>query len=513
VLPGKKYTLDEMLRIVRRRWWLVLLPLVVGVTAGVLTYQRLPVKYRSETMIMVVPQRIPDNYVKPTVTTDVADRLRSISNQILSRSRLERIIQDFGLYKDLRAGTIMEDIVDRMRSDIEVRLEGPQGRESSFRVTYKSGDAKVAQKVTERLASLFIEENLRDRETLADSTNQFLESQLQDAKQRLIEQEKKLEEYRRRFSGQLPSQVSANLQSIQAAQMQLQSLSETMNRARERRLLVERQIADAQTLPADIVAPNVPASPDATPVLPLPQRLEAARARLEVYKRRYTPDHPDVLALERQVRDLQAQIDEEADRSKSDKDKPVSRAELVRQKRVGDLQAELGVIDRQLAAAQTEEGRLKNLIGSYQAKVEVVPTRESELVELTRDYATLQETYSNLLQKREDSKLAANLERRQIGEQFRVLDPASLPERPYNQKQRLGALIGGPLGGLALGLLLVAFLEYRDSTFKCEEDVVRVLSLPVLALVPLIASEAEDSRQQAKSRALLSFNPSTKSQS
>jgi len=501
VLPGKKYSFDEMIRIFLRRWWFVLLPFAVGLAAGVLTYMWLPAKYRSETLIMVVPQRVPDNYVKPTVTTDVADRLRSISEQILSRSRLERIIDDFGLYKDLRARGIMEDVVERMRGDIDVNLEGRMGRESSFRVSYINADPKLAQKVTERLASLFIEENLRERENLADSTNQFLASQLEDAKRRLIEQEKKLEEYRRRYSGQLPSQLPSNLQTMQSAQMQLQSLNESMNRIRERRLLVERQVADAQTLPADMVTPNLnPASAEAGASLPLPQRLEIARNRLEAYKRRYTPDHPDVIALEQLVRDLQAQIAEEEAKGPApvDKNKPLPRAELARQKRIGDLQAELQVIDRQLAAGQAEEARLKATIGAYQSKIEVVPTRESELVELTRDYATLQETYASLLLKREDSKLAANLERRQIGEQFKVLDPASLPERPYNRKQRLGALLGGPLGGLALGLLLIGFSEYRDSSFRCEDDIVRVLELPVLALIPPLDAEEEEDRLRSR---------------
>jgi uncharacterized protein involved in exopolysaccharide biosynthesis len=115
-----------------------------------------------------------------------------------------------------------------------------------------------------------------------------------------------------------------------------------------------------------------------------------------------------------------------------------------------------------------------------------VPTRESELVELTRDYSTLQEAYSDLLKKQEDSKLAANLERRQIGEHFKILDAASLPEKPYNQKQKLLGLLAGPAAGLMFGLLMAGFLEYRDSTFKTDADVVAVLSLPVLAQVPLM---------------------------
>jgi uncharacterized protein involved in exopolysaccharide biosynthesis len=359
----------------------------------------------------------------------------------------------------------------------------------------------MAQKVTDRLATLFIDENLLDRKSLADNTNQFLESQLQAAKVRLIEQEKKLEEYRRQYSGQLPSQLTGNLQSVQAAQMQLQSLAESMNRARERRLLVERQVADAQSLPADMVAPVPPSSsPEAAAALPLPQRLDAAKARLDLYRQRYTADHPDVLALERMVADLEAELAQEAKKQPvtPGNDASVPRAELGRQKRVGDLQAELEVIDRQLASAQADEARLKKTIAEYQAKIEVVPTRESELVELTRDYATLQETYSSLLQKREDSKLAANLEGRQIGEQFKVLDAASLPERPSNRRQRLAVIFGGPLGGLALGLLVIGLLEYRDGSFRTEDDVVRVLELQVLALIPVMVEDEERAERQNK---------------
>ena len=151
----------------------------------------------------------------------------------------------------------------------------------------------------------------------------------------------------------------------------------------------------------------------------------------------------------------------------------------------------MDLIDRQLATNESEAARLKQVMAGYQAKVDVVPTRESELVELTRDYGTLQAAYMSLLTKREDSKIAANLERRQIGEQFKILDPASLPEKPFNERQRMTIIASGAMVGLALGLVLVGFLEYRDSSFKSEEDVVRVLSLLVLAIVPVMVSDRE----------------------
>lgn len=500
MLPGKKYTPEDILGILRKRIWLIVPPLVVGLAGGLFVFKQLPSQYRSETLIMVIPQRIPDSYVKLTVTGSVADRLLTISDQILSRSRLERIINDLNLYQEQRATGLMEDVVQGMRGDIGVKLEGKE----SFRVTYINRDPRTAQRVTERLAGLYIEESLRDRENVSENTNQFLESQLQDAKRRLLEHEQKLEEYRRRYAGQLPSQLQGNLQAIQNAQMQMQSVGESVNRARERRLLVDRQLADAQTSSVAPVAPGITSPETSTPATAAEQ-LEAAEARLEAFKLRYKPDHPDVRALERVIGQLQAKVTEEAGRPPAGvPDKQLRPAEMARQKRLKDLHADLEIIDRQIASGVAEETRLKNTIVDYQSKVDVVPTRESELVELTRDYGTVQEAYASLLKKQEDSKLASNLERRQIGEHFKILDPASLPQGRYNQRQRILAFVGVPIGGLVVGLVLVGFLEYRDSSFKTDVDVVGALSLPVLALIPMMVSD-KDERAHKRMRRIVTF--------
>jgi polysaccharide chain length determinant protein (PEP-CTERM system associated) len=501
MLPGKKYTPQDVLAILGSRWWIVVIPTVLGLTAGLIVFRHLPEKYRSETLIMVVPQRVPDEYVKSTVSAPIEDRLSSISDQILSRSRLERIITDFDLYKKERAaGSVMEDVVREMRTDILVKVEGKE----AFRVSYTNGQAVTAQKATERLASLFIEESLRDRENLAENTNQFLESQLEEARQQLLAHEKKLEAYNQRYSGELPAQLQGNLQAIQNGQMQLQSVEESTNRARERRLLLERQLADTQTLPV-VASPseNASSTPD-TAALTTAQQLEAARSRLAMSRMRYTADHPDVKALERTIRDLQAKLQTEGDAPQQQAPKLVSPAEAARIKRVQDLQAEIAVIDHQLTSNQAEAERLKKGIASYQAKVDALPARQSDLVELTRDYSTLQQTYAALLQKHEDAKIAANLTRRQIGETFKVLDPASLPQRPDNNVKRLGAIVGGLGGGLVLGLGLIALLELRDSSFKREQDVVQVLSLPVLALIPaMIPDPKSDTSRRRRTFAML----------
>jgi uncharacterized protein involved in exopolysaccharide biosynthesis len=209
---------------------------------------------------------------------------------------------------------------------------------------------------------------------------------------------------------------------------------------------------------------------------------------------RFTPDHPDVIVMQRTIADLTARLERETAAAASgqvETKTPITQAEAAQRKRILDLQAEKDVIDHQLASNRTEQERLKRLVGDYQSKVDMLPTRESELVELTRDYSTLQTAYASLLMKREDSVIAANLERRQIGEQFTLLDAASLPQRPSNLSQRLATLWSGVGAGLVLGLLAVGFFEYRDTSFRHEEDLLKALSFAVLALVPVMSSERE----------------------
>lgn len=485
MLPGKKYTPDDILRLLLKRKWVVILPFVAGLGLSLAAATQITERYRSETFIMVMPQRISQEILPQMMNDRIEDRLPSISDQILSRSRLEKIITEFDLYAEQRnRGAIMEDIVQQMRTkDINVGVDG-RGKQS-FRVSYEAGDPIVAHKVTERLASLYIEENQRDKDNLAQNTSAFLESELEATRSKLLEAESRLAEYKKRYAGQLPSQADSNLQAIQNAQLQLQSVAATINRARERRLMVQQQLGDAENTP--VAAPQVDVSvAGSAPQLTAAQQLETAESALAAAKRRYTPDHPDIRTMERAIKELRAKADAEAREPAAKPVRALSAAELARQKRIRDLQGEITIIDQQLASAEQEERSLKNTISSYEGLLAGVPTREAELVQLNRDYATLDESYKELLKKKEASELAANVERRQIGESFRVLDAASMPQRPFNRMRRLQVVVAGALGGLALGLGLIGFREFRDSSFKSEDDVVRVLQLPVLALVPVM---------------------------
>ena len=179
--------------------------------------------------------------------------------------------------------------------------------------------------------------------------------------------------------------------------------------------------------------------------------------------------------------------------------RPLTREEESRRDKVRELENEKDSLGRQIAFKEGEEKRLRGLVADYQARLEATPKRESEWISLTRDYATLEKAYQDLLFKSQNSKVAANLELNEIGEQFRILDTANLPERPISpNRQRINAM--GVGGGLLLGLMLVALLEYRDNSFRTDDDVLSVLSLPVMAVVPVVTTAAERRRERRQRR-------------
>lgn len=494
---ARTYTANEIVHVVVKNRWIVLVPLAIGIAAAPILARFAPARFKSEALLLVVPQQVPQEYVQPTVTESVADRLPSITATILSRGKLEQIILDMDLYTKERSREVMEDVVDMMRTrDIKTAAIGRQV--DSFRVSYVNTNPETARKVTERLASLYIDQNERDRATQAEQTSQFLAKELEQAKQRLLETESKLEAYKRSHPGQLPAQLPANMQAVQNATMVLTSLSQNINSAQQRRLLVERQLADAQAMP--MYDSPAPAGTEAlTSALSTAQQLEVAQTRLDSLLTKYTEINPEVTKQKRLIAELTAQLENETPLSgRSAGAKRTTPAEVAQQQRIQNLKNELAVIDKQLSDYQADENRLRKTIGEYQAKVDVVPTRESELVELTRDYATQNAQYTTLLAKRADAGIAANLERNRIGEQFKLLDPASRPEKPYNGVQRVAVVVSGAMAGLLLGLLTVGLREYCDPSFRDKDEVVRALSLPVLASIPMMTSLRE--REAARRR-------------
>ena len=511
MLPDKKYTPDDLLRIAWKRRWYIALPLIVIASTTAIVAMFLPNRYQASTSIVIIPQRVPENFVRSTVTADLSQRLSIISKQILSRTRLERIVQEFNLYERERSGSfIMEDIIERMRNrDIILNVNASGGRDASsaFAVSFVSPDPRIAMRVTERLASLFVQENLEDRELLADQTNSFLQVQLEEAKRKLVEKENALKEFRMRNNGVLPDQVTANLQMMQTAQLQLQGILESNNRDQDRLTILERNLADATTAATPVVMPATIANPGEPFSGSSAQQLENARAALRALELRLKPEHPDIGRAKRIVNELAAKAEAEAlEQPLSAQTSGLLAVDRVAQSRLENLRNDIQELRQRIASGKREAARLQGIAQGHAARVQAAPALEAQLTELMRDYTTFQEGYTSLLRKSEDSKIAVNLERRQIGEQFRILDGARLPERPISPNRGRINLMG-ILAGLGVGLGLVAWLEYRDSSFKTDDDIVSTLALPVLAVIPIMTNAGER-RAERRRKVLLAASAS-----
>lgn len=502
MLPGKKYTPEEVLRIAKKRIWFIIIPFALVAAGTAIVSRMLPDMYMAETTILVVPQRIPEAYVKSTITMRIEDRMQTIKQQLYSRTLLESTIKEFNLYPDERkAGTPMEDIVGKMRGELKTEVY----RGEAFRIWYVGTNPSTVMKVVERLTSNFIDQSLKDRSAIAGGTNQFLQQQAQDARRRLLEHETKLKEYNDKHAGELPTQQAANMQAVANLQMQIQNLQNQIDATQDRRRIAESDLSDLQDW-NDLFPPQPPPPPTPGSVVmgTAAQRLAFKRGELaQAQALKFTDEHPAVKAIRRDIAELEKQAEAEALQqpvTPATKSTAITPAQFAQAKKIEGLKVQIQAYTKQIADMQAEERKLRALSGTYQHRVDMAPTRASELVELTRDYATVSGLYSSLLGKMEESKLASEVEQRQIGEQFRLLDPARLPEKPFRPNRQMINL-GGAALGLALGVVLVTLLEWRDSSFRTDDEVSTLLTLPVLAVVPLMQSD--DDRARAKRRRLV----------
>jgi polysaccharide chain length determinant protein (PEP-CTERM system associated) len=510
MLPGRKYTPIDYALMAWRRRWIIVAGLFVGAYAALVVSSFLRDIYESEMLIQVVPQRVPDSFVQSTVTLRTEDRLNALSQQVMSRTALESLIQQMELYPRERARFPMEDVITRMRLDIEVEpvVARNGGGADAFFVRFSYSDRDIATRVTERLGSLFVDLNARDRGQLAQATNEFLESQLTETRRQLEEQEQKLERFRQQNAGRLPSQLDFNMQAIQSTQLSIQALVESLARDRDRKLMLERLYNDAQVEPAVPTPPFAAAQPgkdggpDALAGQTAAEQLAAARKEFARLQLRLTPEHPDIGRARRVIAELEKRTEEEAaalraaSSSPNGSEPPVLTLEqAARRDRLREMRAQIDSVDRQIKFKEAEEQRQRETLGDFQRRIEETPGVESEWIALTRDYDTQQAAYKDLLSKSEQSRVAVELERRQIGEQFRVLDPARPPVRPKGMRRvQVNGL--GALAGLALGLAIAALLELRDRTFHTLQDVQEVLQLPIIAQVPYVMLDADRHRER-----------------
>jgi protein tyrosine kinase modulator len=492
-------TPDQIIEIIIRRRWHIILPFIISMIAGIYYTATLTKVYEAQTLILIQPQRVPENYVQSIVDSDTSTRITTLSQQIMSRTNLEKIINDIGLFAGPKNKDIyMEDKVELLRQKIAIDVTSDRDGTDAFSIAYTGTEPEKVMKVVNGLATYFIDGNLKSRELQALGTSDFLQDELNSSRLKLEDVEETLKQYRSRYMGELPEQLETNLRILDRLQETLNDRQQALREEKARLLLIEKQIQSAQEQPG-IIASGAGSAPD-----PLSE-IDRLRHQLGDLKTRYTEKHPDVLNLEKKIAELENnQLNGDAvEGQDSSVESPVRVNPVLEEYTQQRLEAQ-----RDIKILEAEIEDITSQSKYYQSRVENTPKREQELLSLRRDYENIQTSYNSLLSRKLESEISVNMEKKQKGEQFRIVDHARLPEKPINadMKKLFFMFIGA---GLGAGGVIIFLLEYLDTSFRKPDDLEYILGLPVLCTVPkLIHAKERRMRMIDQTFALLSIGVS-----
>ena len=498
----------EAIRLILRRKWLVITIFLIGTCLTLIYCFSLPPIYRSSTLILVEPQSIPPSYVSTTVTTGVQERLHTLRQQITSRTHLEHIINKFkirdelrdiaydspinrlikflknkskpfliswGLYSNkpdlapARAQGVTELDISRMRNNIQVQIVG-RDRNRAFTVSYSGREPVTVMQITNTLSSFFIEENLKVRTRIAETTTEFLEEELSAAEKDLSKQEKALLAFKETNMGSLPSQMTANINKLDRLQLELQMLNESLATAEEKAIFYEQNMMS--TTPTSPMLGDAPADPRI-------KQLEQLRERLAVLRSQFNENYPDIRLLKNEIRELETHLISGVSSQTSGSGNLDATANSQRTQ----WEAQLFAVRQDILAARTRRDRVRGMIDQYEKMTEQTFQNEQKISQLTRTYETSRKNYEDLLAKRLNAKISENLEKRQKSEQFRIVDPANLPTRPY-KPNRLQIISLGSLLSLVVGAG-IAFLsgQLKAQGIDKPANLLHAFGLPVLTTI------------------------------
>lgn len=507
----QSFDLQRLMGIARRRYLQFLVPLFLGWLLVWGSSFVLPPRYKSSTLILVEQPTMPQNYVVPNITDDLQTRLESMTEQILSRTRLLVIIQRMHLYGVAPGGTANDQQLATMRKDIGIELvrDTQKTEISAFRISYTARDPHLAQQVSAALTELFISESLKDREAASQGTTAFLEQQLQDARENLSEQEAKVQQFEAQHVGALPTQEAGNLQILSGLQSQLQGEQDGLNTAKQQRVYLETLLAQQGSQPRSSSTPDQTDSQGQTDLATIDKQLDTLRAQLAVLSSTYTDRYPDVQRLKDEIQKTEAMrativasMKSRGPGSRQPGDEGSGGGAETTPGATRQLQGQLQANQLEIANRENSIKSLEARIGDYQGRLNLEPSTEQQLEELTRDYNQSKANYDELLKKKDDSAMATSMEQMQQGERFTMLDPPSLPSRP-DFPDHLKFCGFGIAAGLFLGLLVAGAFEFLDDRLHSEKDIKAILQIPVISEVPEIVSPMDE--QLEKRRVMLQW--------
>lgn len=472
--------LPDYLELFQRRKWWVILPTIAVFLGTVVFAMRMPNIYRSETVILVDPQKVPDNYVPSTNSSSISDRLSTIRQQVMSPTRLKRIIESMGLYRELRARLTDQEIIPLMQKATSIEVVTPGGQQlGAFRIAFHGPNPEEVAQVAKELAGMFIEENLKVHEQQSRGTAEFLDSELQDTKRKLEQVEDELKVIKSRYISDLPESKQYHLEALTNVRNQLRASQDRTNRAQQEKVYLQSLlVSTSPTVDLDTAGPGATVSP-------LQSQIQKLESRLAELQSRYGPNYPD-------VRKLRSQLEELKPRAPAEQPNPAVRDDSIhslrRAARNPVIEAQLQKLDQEIQEEAKAQAQLEPEINFHLSKLERVPVFEQQIAGLLRDYDTLRTHYTSLLDKKLSAEMASALESRQKGERFVILDPAQVPTKPYGP-DRLLISLAGLTGGVLSGIGLAVIAETTDESVRNEREAASIVGRPVLAGIPQIMSD------------------------
>jgi polysaccharide chain length determinant protein (PEP-CTERM system associated) len=477
-------TMEDFSQIVRRRKWLLIGPAVLMSAATYMVSLEIPDRFESKTTVLVQEQRVPDSIVKSVVTEDSGARLSTMKERILSRTRLQPIVERFSLFSS--SNLPIEDRIKKLQDAIEVKptvaMEGTRASQlPGFTIGVKMHDARLAQQVCSEILNMFVEEDVQSGAQQALNIVDFVSKQLEEARQKMNAQDQKLADFKRRYLGALPDQEAANLNLLTGVNTQMEAVTQALEREEQNKALWESELLQqvAAWKASQRVTGTSPAAMDT--------ELKKKQQELALLQDKFTDDFPNVKAKKAEIEDLKKKMadTEAANKLNPPKDDAAAAPSVIEPESIQRLRAEIKVSELTIQEKKKQQQKYHEDYNVYQGRVQISPMVEQEYAELTRDNLTAKADYDALLHKQNDSTMSVALQRQQQGEQFKPLDPPSLPNKPDFPNRPLFAA-GGFVAGLALGAGLILLMEYRDKSIRTESDIELLLKLPTLAMVPVI---------------------------
>jgi polysaccharide biosynthesis transport protein len=497
-----------------------------------------PATYKSMATILIEEQEIPSELVHSTITSYADQRIETIKQQVMSRTTLWKVVEQYNLYSDLRRTNPVEEVVRRFIKDIDVevisadvvdkRTQHPTKATIAFTVAYQSTSPDLAQKVANELTSLFLGQNLKSRERQAQEATSFLQQEAENLSKHIGEVDEKIAEFKRRASGALPELMPLNLQLMSQSDRELMDIDQQIRTLEERKNYLEGELAT--------IKPNTPImSVTGERILDSAERLRALHAEYAGASANRSPEHPDILKLQQEIAALEKETDQRPGIEEVSKQLINARATLATTlKRLGsehpdvvqarrtvqsleqevrqlgsaplrkpmlrpenpayiNLQAQLNSATSSLDALRATRAAVKRRLQDYAARLERTPEMEPDYLFLTRDRDTSGQKYQDIRSRLLEAKVSEGLEVQRKGERFSLIDPPSLPEKP-NKPNRLAIVLLGCILAVGGGIGTGALAESLDHSIRTPEQLSRLTQLFPLAVIPFMPNERDLSR-------------------